>query len=192
MSVVLIDAFDSFVHIIEQYLADVDDERTVLRAAPDVIQSVELLRPDFIVLGPGPGHPDVSGHVELVRHFAGRIPILGVCLGHQAIGAAFGASVVRTDRIRHGKTSTIKHDGRGLYGLGSQGPRKVTRYHSLVIDESTLPADLVVTARSEDDGLVMGVRHRALPVEGVQFHPESIGTVDGAAYFRGFHQAYVE
>lgn len=190
MSVVLIDAYDSFVYIIEQYLAELDDDRTVLRSAPHNPDRVAELNPDVLVLGPGPGHPVESGHVELVQRFAGKIPILGVCLGHQAIGMAFGATVSPAQHIMHGKTSLIDHDGLGLFAL-VESPLTVTRYHSLIVEDATVPAELVVTSRSTDDGYIMGLRHTTMAIESVQFHPESVGTQDGMELFRGFYQAYV-
>ncbi|GAB2542912.1 anthranilate synthase component II [Brachybacterium huguangmaarense] len=191
MSVVLIDNYDSFVYIIEQYLAELDDERTVLRSAPGNIERIEALDPDYIVLGPGPGHPAESGHVEIVRHFAGKVPLLGVCLGLQAIGVAYGATVSPAEHIMHGKTSMIEHDGKGVFSREPGTQREVTRYHSLIIEEPTLPAELEITSRSLDDGYIMGVRHRELPVEAIQFHPESVGTANGIELLRGFHETYV-
>ncbi|UYG17625.1 aminodeoxychorismate/anthranilate synthase component II [Brachybacterium huguangmaarense] len=191
MSVVLIDNYDSFVYIIEQYLAELDEDRTVLRSDAGNIDRIEELAPDYLVLGPGPGHPVDSGHVELVHHFAGRIPILGVCLGLQAVGVAYGATVSPAAHIMHGKTSTIEHDGKGVFSREQGTRREVTRYHSLIIEEPTLPAALEVTSRSLDDGYIMGVRHRELPVEAIQFHPESVGTERGIELLRGFHETYV-
>lgn len=191
MSVVLIDNYDSFVHIIAQYLAELDEERVVLRSDPGNIERIEELAPDYIVLGPGPGHPVDSGHVELVHRFSGEVPILGVCLGLQAIGAAYGATVSPAAHIMHGKTSMIEHDGKGVFSREPGTRREVTRYHSLIISEPTLPPELQVTSRSLDDGYIMGVRHRELPVEAIQFHPESVGTHDGIELLRGFHETYV-
>lgn len=190
MKVVLIDAFDSFVYIIEQYLAELGAEPTVVRSASENVDLVRELQPDVLVLGPGPGHPLASGHVELVREFAGQVPILGVCLGHQAIGCAYGATVSPAAHIMHGKTSTIDHDGRGVFAAAPTD-QLVTRYHSLVVEDATLPAELEVSARSRDDGYVMGLRHRELPIESVQFHPESITTADGIDLFRSFLHTYV-
>lgn len=191
MSVVLIDNYDSFVHIIAQYLAELDEERVVLRSDSGNVERIEELRPDYIVLGPGPGHPVDSGHVELVHRFADEVPILGVCLGLQAIGVAYGATVSPAAHIMHGKTSTIEHDGRGVFSREPGTTRDVTRYHSLIIEEPTLPAELQVTSRSLDDGYIMGVRHRELPLEAIQFHPESVGTHDGIELLRAFHETYV-
>jgi anthranilate synthase component 2 len=180
VNVLVVDAFDSFVHIIDQYLRELGADTTVVRSGMPVPES----RPDAVVLGPGPGHPADSGHVALVRRFAGEVPLLGVCLGHQAIALAFGGAVRLADNLMHGRTSVIEHDGLGVYtGLPEQ--HEVTRYHSIVVAEP-LPADLVCTARSLDDGYVMGLRHTRLPVEGVQFHPESITTVDGMRVMANF------
>lgn len=190
MKALLIDAYDSFVYIIEQYLAELGAEPTVVRSAAENADLVRELQPDVLVLGPGPGHPLDSGHVELVREFAGRVPILGVCLGHQAIGCAYGATVSPAQHIMHGKTSTLEHDGRGIF-TGAPADQLVTRYHSLVVEDATLPAELEVSARSRDDGYVMGLRHRDLAIESVQFHPESITTVHGIDLFRAFLETYV-
>lgn len=191
MSVVLIDNYDSFVHIIAQYLAELDEDRVVLRSDPGNAERIEELDPDYLVLGPGPGHPVDSGHVELVQRFAGRIPMLGVCLGLQAIGTAFGATVSPAAHIMHGKTSTIEHDGRGVFSREKGTTREVTRYHSLIIEDATVPPELEVTSRSLDDGYIMGVRHRELPIEAIQFHPESVGTHEGIELLRAFHETYV-
>ena len=190
MKVVLIDAYDSFVYIIEQYLAELGAEPSVIRSAAGNVDVVRESRPDVLVLGPGPGHPLASGHVELVRAFAGDVPILGVCLGHQAVGCAYGATVSPAQHIMHGKTSTLDHDGRGMFAA-APADQVVTRYHSLVVREDTLPAELEVSARSRDDGYVMGLRHRELPIESVQFHPESITTATGIELFRSFLATYV-
>lgn len=184
MKVLLIDAYDSFVHIIDQYLRTLGARTEVVRSltlSPDGLAARE---PDAVVLGPGPGHPAQSGHVELVHRFAGRVPLLGVCLGHQAIALAHGGRIEVAEQVMHGRTSTVRHDGAGLFeGLGHT--LEVTRYHSLIVAEP-LPEDLVPTAVAVDHGYLMGLRHRTLPVEGVQFHPESITTTGGLATLDNF------
>ncbi|MGW3507797.1 anthranilate synthase component II [Streptomyces sp. NPDC000994] len=183
MKVLLVDAYDSFTHIIDQYLLSLGARTEVVRSRTRSSKELVASAPDAVVLGPGPGHPADSGHVELVHAFAGRVPLLGVCLGHQAIGLAHGARIAVADRLMHGKTSLVEHDGQGVFA-GAPLPLTVTRYHSLVIREPAAP--LVVTATSTDDGHVMGVRHEALDVEGVQFHPESVMTQEGMRLFRNF------
>lgn len=190
MTVVLIDAYDSFVHIIGHYLDELDVEPTVIRSRKDNIDAINEINPVALILGPGPGHPVDSGHVELVRSFAGKLPILGVCLGHQAIAVAYGAEVVAASHIMHGKTSRIDHDQRGVFRYVRRGI-EVTRYHSLVVKEETLPHELVVSSRAIDDGYVMGLRHRSLSIESVQFHPESVTTEEGSAFFRAFFAVYL-
>ncbi|MFG1913799.1 anthranilate synthase component II [Micromonospora sp. NPDC048898] len=189
MKVLLIDAYDSFVHIIQQYLRDLGVHAETVRSK--TLSEADLLAwgPDAVVLGPGPGHPADSGHVELVRLFADRVPVLGVCLGHQAIGMAFGAEVRVSGRPMHGRTSVVRHDGRGVF-TGLAPDMVATRYHSLVVGEP-LPEVLEATAHSTDDGFVMGLRHRHFPVEGIQFHPESITTVDGMRLLENFLTASV-
>ncbi len=178
MRILVVDAFDSFVHILRQYLVSAGAEPTVLRSGDVPVERVRRMRPDAVLLGPGPGHPVDSGHVELVRALAGQVPILGVCLGHQAVGVAYGASVVPAQHLMHGRTSRIDHDGQRLFA-GLPGGFNAARYHSLVVVEDTVPDCLQVTARSQDDGYVMGLRHRTLPIETVQFHPESIRSEGG-------------
>ncbi|SCF21764.1 anthranilate synthase component II [Micromonospora chokoriensis] len=184
MKVLLVDAYDSFTHIIDQYLRTLGARTVVVRSHSRSSGELAALRPDAVVLGPGPGHPAASGHVELVHAFAGQVPLLGVCLGHQAIGLAYGGSVAVARHLMHGKTSVVRHDGRGVFA-GASAPLTVTRYHSLIVADPAPPA-LEVTARSSDDGYVMGVRHVSLPVEGVQFHPESVLTEDGLRLFDNF------
>ncbi|GKQ44767.1 aminodeoxychorismate/anthranilate synthase component II [Pseudomonas syringae pv. theae] len=192
MKVFLIDAYDSFVFIISQYLEQLGLETHVERNdVSDLIKKIEAYAPDFCVLGPGPGHPQDAGYSELIQHFKGRLPILGVCLGHQAIGLAFGGSVIRADHVMHGKISTIKNDGRGVYAHTDERSIKATRYHSLIISDEGLPDVLEVTSTSTDDGYIMGVRHLEYPIEGVQFHPESIMTEGGVEIFRSFIEQYV-
>jgi anthranilate synthase component 2 len=184
VKVLLVDAYDSFTHIIDQYLRTLGARTLVVRSGTHDAGRLAGLEPDAVVLGPGPGHPADSGHVELVHAFAGRVPLLGICLGHQAVGLAYGGRVAVADRLRHGKTSPVSHDGNGVFaGLGRE--MTATRYHSLVVTEP-LPAGLVVSARAVDDGYVMGLRHRELAVEGVQFHPESITTAGGLRLLENF------
>ncbi|HEY0526904.1 MAG TPA: aminodeoxychorismate/anthranilate synthase component II [Stellaceae bacterium] len=190
MKALLIDAYDSFVFIIRQYLLALDIEPVVVRNDKLSLRQIEDLSPDFILLGPGPGHPADAHYVEVIDAYGGRLPILGVCLGHQAIGLAFGGTVLKADHLMHGKTSRIEHDGRGCFA-GKDNPFRATRYHSLIVDEATLPACLEVSARSLDDGYVMGLRHRTLPIESVQFHPESIYTESGLRLFENFVTAHV-
>jgi anthranilate synthase component II len=185
----VVDAYDSFVYIIRQYLRSLGTGPVVARPDELSLRTVERMRPDAIVLGPGPGHPTDSGHVEIVRAFAGRVPILGVCLGHQAIGVAYGATVRPAGHLMHGKTSLIRHDGAGLF-TGRPNPFRATRYHSLIVDAGSVPPELRITASAHDDGYVMGLRHRRLPVESIQFHPESVCTEHGPQLFASFFQRW--
>jgi len=181
----MIDNYDSFTYNLVQYLGELGADVDVRRNDAITLEEVAALRPDGVVVSPGPCTPHEAGiSVPLIERFAGTIPILGVCLGHQAIGAAFGAAIVRAGRIMHGKTSPIHHDGRGLF-RGVPDPFEATRYHSLVIDPATLPATLEPTAWTAERE-IMGVRHRTLLVEGVQFHPESILTVEGKRLLANF------
>ncbi|MFF5366792.1 anthranilate synthase component II [Streptomyces sp. NPDC013187] len=184
MKVLLVDAYDSFTHIIDQYLRTLGAETDVVRSGTRTPAQLAARGAEAVVLGPGPGHPADSGHVELVHTFAGRVPLLGICLGHQAIGLAYGARITVAARLKHGKTSPVGHDGAGVF-TGLDDEVTATRYHSLVVEEP-LPRELTVTARAADDGCVMGLRHRALAVEGVQFHPESITTVGGMRLLENF------
>ncbi|MCX5141814.1 MULTISPECIES: aminodeoxychorismate/anthranilate synthase component II [unclassified Streptomyces] len=190
MKVLLVDAFDSFVFIVRQYLMSMGVEPVVVRSNELGPGAVEAMRPDAILLGPGPGHPAESGHAELVNAFAERVPMLGICLGHQAIGLAFGGQVERASHLMHGKTSRIRHDGSGIFTAMPEG-FTATRYHSLVVVESSLPACLEVSAWSEDDHYVMGLRHRELPIESVQFHPESVCTQEGIRLLTNFLDLHV-
>jgi anthranilate synthase component II len=174
----LVDNYDSFTFNLVQYLGELGADVRVFRNDEIDVPGIRARRPDALVLSPGPCTPDEAGvTLAAVRELAGDVPILGVCLGHQAIGQAFGGRVVRNARIVHGKASPVRHDGRGLYE-GLPSPFEAGRYHSLVVERRSLPAVLEVTSWT-DEGEVMGLRHRTLDVEGVQFHPESILTVDG-------------
>lgn len=191
MKVFLIDAYDSFVYIISHYLASSGLETKVERNdVPNLLDTIDKYEPSFIVLGPGPGHPKESGYLEVIRKFEGSIPIMGVCLGHQAIGMAYGARVECAEHVMHGKVSKIQNDGEGAF-LHTKGRAfEATRYHSLIVDRDSVPPDLAVSANSEKDQYIMGVRHRKYPVEGVQFHPESILTNGGNRVFESFIKSY--
>ena len=184
----MIDNYDSFTYNLVQYFGELGAEVQVRRNDAVTLDEIAQLRPDHLVLSPGPRSPAQAGIcVEAIRRFAGRIPLLGVCLGHQAIGAAFGGEIVRAGRQMHGKLSAVSHDGKGVF-RDLPTPFNVVRYHSLAIAAESLPRALEVSARSED-GEIMGVRHRHLPVEGVQFHPESILSEQGHALLRNFLEA---
>jgi len=181
----MIDNYDSFTYNLVQYLGELSAEVIVRRNDAITLDEIAAMRPDGIVVSPGPKTPREAGvSVETVRTFAGKVPILGVCLGHQSIGAAFGATIVRAPRIMHGKTSPIHHDGRGVL-RGLSDPFEATRYHSLVIDPASLPDEFEVSAWT-DANEIMGIRHKSLAVEGVQFHPESILTLEGKALLANF------
>jgi anthranilate synthase/aminodeoxychorismate synthase-like glutamine amidotransferase len=181
----MIDNYDSFTYNLVQYLGELQAEVVVRRNDAITLDEIDAMRPAGIVISPGPKTPREAGvSVPVIERFGGRIPILGVCLGHQSIGAAFGGDIVRAPRIMHGKTSPIHHDGRGVF-RGLSDPFDATRYHSLVIDPATLPADLEVSAWT-DAGEIMGVRHKRLAIEGVQFHPESILTLEGKKLLANF------
>jgi anthranilate synthase/aminodeoxychorismate synthase-like glutamine amidotransferase len=183
--ILVIDNYDSFTFNLVQYLAELGADLVVFRNDAVTVEEIEDLAPAGIVVSPGPCTPREAGiSVPVIQRFRGRVPILGVCLGHQAIGAAYGARIVRAPRLMHGKTSWITHDGQGVFA-GLPNPFLATRYHSLMVEEESLPEDLVVTARSED-GVIMGVRDRTGLVEGVQFHPESILTAVGKELLRNF------
>jgi anthranilate synthase/aminodeoxychorismate synthase-like glutamine amidotransferase len=183
MNVLLIDNYDSFTFNLYQALGELG--ATVNVRYNDQVRAEDLERATAIVISPGPGNPDSAGQtLEIIRGQHGRLPMLGVCLGHQAIGQAFGGKVIRAPRLMHGKTSRIYHDGRGLYE-GLPNPFEVGRYHSLIVDEASLPAELEITSYT-NEGEIMGVRHRELPIEGVQFHPESILTPQGPRLLQNF------
>jgi anthranilate synthase/aminodeoxychorismate synthase-like glutamine amidotransferase len=183
--VLVVDNYDSFVYNLVQYLGELGAEPLVHRHDELSVDAAVALRPDAVLISPGPGRPDDAGISNgLIERLAGEVPILGVCLGHQCIGQVFGGDVVRAPQVMHGKTSVVTHDDRGVFA-GLPNPLEATRYHSLVVDAGSVPADLEVTATSED-GLVMGLRHRRYAVEGVQFHPESILTQAGKPMLANF------
>ena len=189
--VFVLDNYDSFTYNLVQYLGELGAEVVVRRNDELTVEEVEALKPERILLSPGPCTPHEAGIlVPLIRHMAGKTPILGVCLGHQAIGEAFGGQVVRARTLMHGKTSAVEHDGKGIFA-GLQSPLTCTRYHSLIVAGEGLPEELEVTARTPEPGgadetVIMGLRHRSLPVEGVQFHPESVLTEGGHQMIRNF------
>ena len=184
--VLVIDNFDSFTYNLVQYLGELGAKPMVYRNNAISAGEIEALAPDRILISPGPGRPEHAGVSEdVIRAFAPRIPILGVCLGHQAIGQVFGGTVTRAPRPVHGKASLIQHDGRGLFA-GLRAPFAAGRYHSLAVSEAAWPDDLEIAARAADDGVVMALRHRAWPAHGVQFHPESVLTGEGRHLLRNF------
>jgi anthranilate synthase component II len=183
--VLVIDNYDSFVYNLVQYLGELGCEPVVHRHDQIEVEAIRQARPDAILISPGPGRPaDAGVSNDVIRILGPEIPVLGVCLGHQCIGEVFGARIVRAPQVMHGKTSSVHHDGKGVFA-GLPQPVEATRYHSLVIDPASVPDELEVTART-DDGVIMGVRHRDLPIEGVQFHPESILTASGHAMLANF------
>jgi anthranilate synthase/aminodeoxychorismate synthase-like glutamine amidotransferase len=192
--VFVLDNYDSFTYNLVQYLGELGAEVVVRRNDELSVDEVEALKPERILLSPGPCTPGEAGIlVPLIRRMAGKAPILGVCLGHQAIGEAFGGEVVRAHQLMHGKTSTVQHDGHGIFS-GLPTPLTCTRYHSLIVSEDSLPAELTITARTpESNGagvaggtVIMGLRHRKFPIEGVQFHPESVLTEGGHQMIKNF------
>ena len=187
--VFVLDNYDSFTYNLVQYLGELGAVVEVRRNDQVSIAEIEALRPERIVISPGPCTPADAGiSVELIRHFAGKVPVLGVCLGHQAIGEAFGGKVVRAKNIMHGKTSRVEHDGKTIF-KGLESPMTATRYHSLIVADEDLPPELEVSAHTvERDGtqVIMGLRHRKFPVEGVQFHPESVLTDEGKKLVKNF------
>ncbi|PYR35843.1 MAG: aminodeoxychorismate/anthranilate synthase component II [Acidobacteria bacterium] len=184
--VLVLDNYDSFTYNLVQYLGELGADVTVVRNDAATIDAITRIAPQRIVISPGPGRPEDAGvTMELIRQLGSQVPILGVCLGHQAIGAVFGGSVVRAAVPMHGKTSTIEHNGRGVFS-GLTAPFLASRYHSLIVAEEGLPQDLEVTARTKEDRAIMGLRHRSRPIHGVQFHPESILTGEGRRILRNF------
>jgi anthranilate synthase/aminodeoxychorismate synthase-like glutamine amidotransferase len=189
MRVFVLDNYDSFTYNLVQYLGELGAEVEVRRNDRVTCEQIEEMRPDRILVSPGPCTPQEAGQsIPIIKYFAGKVPILGVCLGHQAIGAAFGGEVIRAAYLMHGKTSEVEHDGRTIF-KGVSSPMTATRYHSLIVSERKLPKELEISARTKDkDGksVIMGLRHREYAVEGVQFHPESVLTTDGKQLVRNF------
>ena len=184
--ILMIDNYDSFTYNLVQYFGELDTEVKVYRNDAITLEGIAKLAPSRIVISPGPSSPEHAGiSVDVIKAFAGKVPLLGVCLGHQAIGYAFGGRIIRAGKLMHGKISRIRHDDKDLF-KGMLNPFEATRYHSLVIEEKTIPECLEITARAEDDNEIMGVRHKTLPVWGVQFHPESILTKEGKKILANF------
>ncbi|WP_221569274.1 aminodeoxychorismate/anthranilate synthase component II [Alkalihalobacillus sp. TS-13] len=187
--IVMIDNYDSFTYNLVQYLGELGEELIVRRNDDITIEEIEELSPSYLMISPGPCSPNEAGvSLKVIEYFAGKIPILGVCLGHQSIAQVFGGKVIRAERLMHGKTSPIRHNGKTLYeGL----PEEIiaTRYHSLIVERETLPDCFEITAETVE-GEIMGIRHKSFPIEGVQFHPESIMTPDGKKLLRNFTNTY--
>ncbi len=190
--ILVLDNYDSFTYNLVQYLGELGAEVEVARNDAVTLDAIVEARPERIVISPGPGRPEDAGiTMDVIRRLGATTPILGVCLGHQAIGAVFGGSVVRASVPMHGKTSTIEHDGRGVFS-GLAAPFVASRYHSLIVSDEGLPAELEISARTQEDGAIMGLRHRVWPVHGVQFHPESILTGEGRRILRNFLEGRTE
>ena len=184
--ILLLDNYDSFTYNLYQYLCELGEEVKVFRNDRITVDEIRRLKPEAIVLSPGPGVPENAGiSIETVKTFYRQIPLLGVCLGHQAIAAAFGAGITKAKEIKHGKTSLVRHDGKGIFS-GLPDPVEVMRYHSLVMDRTKIPEVLEVVAESLDDGEIMAIQHQSAPCFGVQFHPESIGTETGKQMLENF------
>jgi anthranilate synthase/aminodeoxychorismate synthase-like glutamine amidotransferase len=187
--VFVLDNYDSFTYNLVQYLGELGAEVVVRRNDQLTVAEVEAMHPERILLSPGPCTPQEAGiSIDLVRHFAGKLPVLGVCLGHQAIGAAFGGKIVRAPKLMHGKTSQVQHDGKTIF-KDLPTPMTATRYHSLIVEEKSLPPDLEISAYAPENGssrVIMGLRHKRFPLEGVQFHPESVLTGEGKKLIANF------
>jgi len=185
----VLDNYDSFTYNLVQYLGELGAEVVVKRNDQVTVGDVEAMSPEKILISPGPCTPQEAGiSIELIRHFTGKKPVLGVCLGHQALGAAFGGNIVRASKLMHGKTSRVEHDGKTIFS-GVESPMTATRYHSLIVEEKSLPKELEISATTHDaEGgrVIMGLRHKKYPVEGVQFHPESVLTSDGKQLIKNF------
>jgi len=181
----VIDNYDSFTYNLVQYLGELGETVEVRRNNKVTLDEIEQLRPERIVISPGPGTPDDAGiTLDTIQRFSGRVPLLGVCLGHQAIGQAFGGKVIRAPELMHGKASEVSHDGKTIFA-GLTAPFQAGRYHSLIVEKQTLPSSLQISAQTKDE-IIMGLRHRELKVEGVQFHPESILTPEGKQLLANF------
>lgn len=184
--IILIDNYDSFTYNLRQYLGMLGADVRVYRNDAISIDDIKKMQPEKIIISPGPGRPEHAGiSIDIVKKLGEVIPILGVCLGHQAIGQAFGAKIVKAPRPIHGMTAMIYHNGKGIYD-GIENPFEATRYHSLIIEKSTLPSELEITSELKEDGLIMGIKHKKYPIEGVQFHPESVLTKVGLDILRNY------
>ncbi|AUM63189.1 aminodeoxychorismate/anthranilate synthase component II [Brevibacillus sp. 7WMA2] len=189
--IIMIDNYDSFTYNLVQFVGELGEELRVFRNDKITLEEIENMNPDYLMISPGPCTPNEAGiSMDVVRHFAGKIPIFGVCLGHQSIGQVFGGKIVRADRLMHGKTSEVLHDGKTIFA-SIPSPFQAARYHSLVIQEESIPEELEITARTPE-GEIMAIRHRELPIEGVQFHPESIITQYGKQMLKNFLTAYAK
>ncbi|ALC87079.1 anthranilate synthase [Bacillus sp. FJAT-22090] len=187
--ILMIDNYDSFTYNLVQYIGELGEKVTVVRNDELSISEIEQLSPSIIVVSPGPCTPNEAGiSLDIITHYAGKIPVFGVCLGHQSIGQAFGGKVIRAERLMHGKTSPVYHDGKGV-NTNMPNPFQATRYHSLLVEKESLPDCLEVTSWT-DEGEIMGLRHKEFAVEGVQFHPESIMTEEGKKLIQNFFEAY--
>ncbi|MGN7472157.1 aminodeoxychorismate/anthranilate synthase component II [Brevibacillus sp. SAFN-007a] len=187
--ILMIDNYDSFTYNLVQYVGELGEELQVYRNDKITLEEIERLAPDYLMVSPGPCTPNEAGiSMEAIRHFAGNIPILGVCLGHQSIGQVFGAKVIRAERLMHGKTSPVFHDGQTIF-RDIPSPFTAARYHSLIVEEASIPRELEITARTAE-GEIMAIRHREYPIEGVQFHPESIITEYGKQLLQNFLTTY--
>ena len=187
--ILMIDNYDSFTFMLVEYLGELGHELLVKRNDEITLSEIEVLNPDFLMISPGPCSPNEAGiSLEAIEYFAGKIPIFGVCLGHQSIGQAFGGNVIRADKLMHGKTSEMHHDGRTIF-KGLDNPFTATRYHSLIVEKSSLPDCFEISAWTAEDE-IMAIRHKSLPIEGVQFHPESIMTSYGKEMLKNFIETY--